>query len=380
MIQLNDDHQQVRDMVRDFAENEIRPIAAEIDETKRFPAEIVAKLGELGLLGVVIPEAYGGAGMDTMSYIIVVEELARVCGTTSITVAAHSSLGMYPIYAFGSEEQKKKYIPRLAGGEWLGAFGLTEPSAGSDAQNTQTTAVVDGDSYVINGSKLYMTNGTHAHTHVITARVNDGGQDLGIGAFIIEAKSDKGVVMGKLEDKLGLRASDTRQVFYEDCRIPKDRIMGTPGEGFKHFMKTLDGGRISIGALALGLAQGAYEYALQYAKERQAFGKPLSEKQAIQHKLADMAVEIEAARHLCYNAAKLKDAGQSFALEASFAKLYAAEIGMRVTHQAIQVYGGYGYSREYPVERYFRDMKLCEIGEGTSEIQRMIIARKILKG
>jgi acyl-CoA dehydrogenase len=372
---LCDEHVEIRRMVREFALAEVAPLAAEIDETKRFPAETIPKLAELGLLGVPFPEEVGGAGLDYVAYSIVVEELSRVCGTTGITVAAHISLGTGPIFHFGTAAQRQKYVPRLASGEMLGAFALTEPGAGSDAKATQVMAIEDGDEYVVNGTKIYCTNGTHAGVIVFTARTGgEVGDTDYINAFVVE-KGTPGLEYGKLEDKLGLRGSDTRELVFQDCRIPKANRLGEPGEGFAAFMKTLEGGRISIGAMALGLAQGALDVALPYAKERRQFGKRLIDMQPIAHKLANMAMEIQAARNLVYEAAWRKDRGLPFARHASYAKLFASEVAMRAAHDAVQVLGGTGFTREAPAERILRDAKLCEIGEGTSEIQRMVISR-----
>ncbi len=375
---LTDEQKMLREMVRDFAEKEIKPIAAEIDENERFPEENIKKMAKLGLLGITYPEEYGGSGMDTVSYAIAVEELSRVCASTGITLAAHISLGIAPIHYFGSEEQKKKYMPPLCTGELLGAFGLTEPNAGSDAGGTETTAVLDGDEWVLNGSKIFCTNGSYAGVIVATALTDKGKGTKGISNFIIE-KDAPGFSVGKKERKLGIRGSDTVMLQLSDCRIPKDNLLGNPGEGFKQFLITLDGGRISIGAMALGIAQGALEESLRYSRERYQFGKPISAFQAIQFKLADMATEIEAARHLVYHAAKLRDAGKNYIRQSSMAKLFASEVSVRAASQAIQIHGGYGYIREYPVERMFRDAKITEIGEGTSEIQRLVIARTLLE-
>jgi len=376
---LTEDHIEIRRMVRDFALAEVAPLAATLDEEKRFPHETIPKLAELGLMGVPVSEDLGGAGLDYVAYAMVVEELSRVCGTTGITVAAHTSLGTGPIYNFGTEEQRKRWVPKCASGEMIAAFGLTEPEAGSDARATRVTARDDGDSWVINGTKLYCTNGTHAGVTVITARTGgEVGDHKQISAFVVE-RGTPGLISAKLEDKLGLRGSDTRELVFEDCRIPKENRLGDPGKGFFAFMKTLEGGRISIGAMALGLAQGALDAALPYAQERQQFGKRLIDMQPIGRKLANMAMEIQAARNLVYEAAWRKDHGLPFARQASFCKLYASEVGMRAAHDAVQILGGMGYSREAPVERILRDVKLCEIGEGTSEIQRLVIARSLDK-
>ncbi len=374
---LTEEQQMLRQMVREFAENEVAPLAETIDAEERFPHETIEKMAELGLLGVCYPEEYGGAGMDNLSYIIAVEELSRVCASTGITLAAHISLGVGPISLFGTEEQKQKFMPALCSGEKLGAFGLTEPNAGSDAGGTETTAVLDGDEWVLNGSKIYCTNGSVAGTIVCTAVTDRDKGSHGISSFIVES-DNPGFRVGKKEKKLGIRASDTVMVHFEDCRIPKDNILGTPGEGFKQFLITLDGGRISIGAMALGIAQGAMERAVQYSQERVQFGKPIAAFQSIQHKLANMATEIEAARHLVYHASRLKDKGMKFSRQSAMAKLFASEVATRTANEAIQVHGGYGYVREYHVERMFRDAKLTEIGEGTSEIQRLVIARSLM--
>jgi alkylation response protein AidB-like acyl-CoA dehydrogenase len=377
-MKLSQEHQKFRQKIREFAEAEIEPKASSLDETGEFSFDTMKKLGEMGILGMVVPKEYGGSGYDTISYSIAVEEVSRVCGSTGITVAAHNSLGLYPIYLFGNEEQKRKYIPPLATGEKLGSFGLTEPNAGSDAAGTKTTAVLDGDFYVVNGSKCFITNASVGETFVFTAMTDKTKGYKGISSFILE-KGMKGFSIGKKENKMGLRGSDTATLIFEDLRLPKKNLLGREGEGFKQFMITLDGGRISIGAMALGIAQGAFDKALKYAKEREQFGQPVANFQAIQWKLADMATQIEAARHMIYHASWLKDKGERFIKESAMAKLYASEVGRFVTYQAIQIFGGYGYMSEYPVERYLRDVKLCEIGEGTSEIQRIVIARELLR-
>ncbi len=377
-MKLKPEHEEFRQKMREFAEAEIEPKASSLDEKAEFSFDTMKKLGDMGILGMVAPKEYGGTGYDTVSYSIAVEEISRVCGSTGITVAAHNSLGVYPIYLFGNEEQRKKYIPPLASGEKLGSFGLTEAGAGSDAAATKTTAVRDGDSYVVNGSKCFITNASVGETFVFTAMTDKTKGYKGISSFILE-KGMKGFSIGKKENKMGLRGSDTATLNFEDLRIPRENLLGKEGEGFKQFMITLDGGRISIGAMALGIAQGAFDKALKYAKEREQFGQPIAKFQAIQWKLADMATQIEAARHLIYDASELKDKGERFIKESAMAKLYASEVGTFVTHQAIQIFGGYGYMSEYPVERYLRDVKLCEIGEGTSEIQRIVIARELLR-
>ena len=379
MLMLNEEHLQVRDMVRRFAEEVVAPRARELDETETFPHEAVKQMAELGLLGLPYPEKYGGAGMDTLAYAIAVEEVARVCASTAITLAAHVSLGCGPVYGAGTEAQKLRFLTPMAKGEAIGAFGLTEANAGSDAAGTQTRAVKQGDSYRVNGSKIYITNASYAKYITITAVTDPSLGANGISAFIMDTATP-GFRVGKKEKKMGLRGSDTVEVVFEDCVVPADQMLGEPTGGFKTFMRTLTGGRISIGALALGVAQGAYEHALSYSKIRHQFGQAISNFQGVQFMLADMAVKIEAARHLVYNAARLRDLGREYAKEASMAKLFASEMGNWVTDKAIQIHGGIGYCRDVPVERMHRDVKLMEIGEGTSEIQRMVIAREILSG
>lgn len=376
-IYFNEEHILLRDMVREFAINEIRPHAQNVD-TGQFPTESIQKMSELGLMGIPWDEKYGGNGMDTIALVIAIEELGKECASTAATMMAHTSLGTTPIAVFGTDEQKAKYLPDLCSGKMLGAFGLTEPNAGSDAGNTQTRAVKKGDGYVINGQKAFCTNAGYAGTIIITAVVDDGSEDNKIGAFIIE-KGTEGLRIGEPEDKMGWKGSDTRSVYFEDMYIPKENVLGNPSKGFKQFLRTLTGGRITIGALALGTAQGAYERALKYSCEREAFGKQINKFQAISFKLADMATSIEASKHLVYNAAFLKDQGEDIIKEAAMAKLFSSEMCMRVTTEAIQVLGGYGYIKEYDVERFFRDSKILEIGEGTSEVQRIIISREILK-
>ncbi len=377
-MELNENHQMIRDTARRFVRERVDPIAHEIDEEGRFPKETMQELGEMGFLGVMIPEEYGGAGLDTVSYALIIEELARACGSHALSVAAHNSLGVGPIHAFGTEEQRRRFLPEAASGRMLVSYGLTEPGAGSDAGGTQTTAVRDGNEWVINGSKSWITNASYAGLYVLTAVTDrDKGTRGGITAFLVE-RDTPGFSVGKKEDKLGMRASDTAQLLMEDVRVPQDQVLGEVGAGFKNFMVTLDGGRISIGALALGLAEGAHQFALEYAKERTAFGKSIADFQAIQWMLADAATEIEAARLLVYEAAHLKDVGQPYGTQSAMAKLFASEMAMRVTNNAIQILGGYGYCRDYPVERFYRDAKLCTIGEGTSEVQRIVISRAVL--
>ena len=376
---LTEEQSMIRDMVRDFAVSKVEPRAKEIDHNCRFPTETFEELGELGLLGVPIPEEYGGAGGDYLSYAITVEEVARVCASTALSLAAHTSLVCLPIYLFGSEEQKQKWLVDIASGRKLGAYGLTEPNAGSDAGGTQTTAVKKGEQYILNGTKIFITNANYAQTFVATGLTDKAAGTKGISAFIFP-KETKGFTLGSKDEKLGMRGSDWGTLQFDNAEIPAENLLGKEGEGFKYFMQTLDNGRISIGALGVGIAQGALDKALQYAKEREQFGKPIADFQAIQFMLADMAMEVEAARHLVYNAARLKMAGLPFGKEASMAKLYASEVAMRASSDAIQIHGGYGYTKDFPVERYMRDAKLCEIGEGTSEIQRIVIARHILQG
>jgi alkylation response protein AidB-like acyl-CoA dehydrogenase len=376
-FELNEEQQLVRDMVHDFARNEIAPRAAEVDKTEEFPADNIQKMAELGLLGLPFPEEYGGGGGDYLSYAIAVEEIARACGATALIYAAHVSLGCGPIYSFGSEEQKQRWLPRLCSGQGLGAFGLTEPEAGSDAGATRTTAVRDGDQYVLNGSKMWITSGAIADVVVATAKTDLAAGTRGISCFLVE-QGRPGFIPGKNEPKMGLKGSVTSALSFEDCRVPASNLLGKEGEGFKQMLITLDGGRISIGAMALGLAQAAMDEANRYAKERVQFGQPIAKFQAIQWMIADMATEIDAARLLVYRAAYLKDAGERFTKEAAMAKLYASEVAERAAFKAVQIHGGYGYSREYPVERIYRDQRLCSIGEGTSEIQRLVIARQVL--
>ncbi|MCA1555083.1 MAG: acyl-CoA dehydrogenase [Acidobacteria bacterium] len=376
-FELNEEQRQVRMSVREFAEGEIAPHVREWDEKQHFPVELLPKLAELGLMGVIFPEQYGGAAMGYVEYATIIEELSRVDGSVGISVAAHNSLCSNHIYMFGTEEQKQKYLVPLARGEQLGAWGLTEPGAGSDASGTRTTAVKKNGGWVVNGSKNFITHAIHGDVCVAVASTDRAMRSKGITAFIFE-KGMKGFMPGKKEDKLGLRASETASVIFEDCFISDDNRLGPEGLGFIQAMQILDGGRISIAALAVGIAQGAYESALKYSKERQQFGKPISEFQAIQFKLSDMATQIDAARLLMYRACYLKDKGKKVTKESAMAKLYASEISVKVCEEAIQIHGGYGYTKDYPPEKYWRDSKLCTIGEGTSEIQRMVIARQLL--
>jgi alkylation response protein AidB-like acyl-CoA dehydrogenase len=377
-FELSEDQQQVKASVREFAEGEIAPHVMEWDEAQHFPVELLPKLADLGLMGVIFPEEYGGAGMGYIEYATIIEELSRVDGSVGISVAAHNSLCSNHIYMFGTEEQKQKHLVPLARGERLGAWGLTEASAGSDAGGTRSTAVRQNGGWTVNGSKNFITHAIHGDTCVAVAVTDRAKGNKGITAFIFE-KGMKGFAPAKKENKLGLRASETASVVFEDCYVPDENRLGEEGRGFINALEILDGGRISIAALAVGIAQGAYESAVRYAKEREQFGKPIAEFQAIQFKLADMAVQIEAARLLMYRAAYLKDQGKKVTKESAMAKLYAGEMSVRVCEEAIQIHGGYGYTKDYPPEKYWRDSKLCTIGEGTSEIQRMVIARQLLK-
>ncbi|GLC31385.1 acyl-CoA dehydrogenase [Clostridium omnivorum] len=377
-FQLTKEQEFVRQMVREFAINEVKPIAAEIDETERFPMENVKKMAKLNMLGIPVPEIYGGAGGDNLSYIIAVEELSKVCGTTGVILSAHTSLASGLLQQFGNQAQKEKYLVPLAKGDKIGAFGLTEPNAGTDAASQQTTAVLDGDHYVINGSKIFITNGGVADTFLIFAMTDKSKGTKGISCFIIE-KGYPGFSIGKVENKLGIRASSTTELIFENCIVPKENLIGQEGKGFGIAMKTLDGGRIGIAAQALGIAEGAFEEAVKYMKERKQFGKSLSAFQGLQWMIADMDVKIEAARYLVYKAAFNKDNGLPYSVEAARAKLYAAEVAMEVTTNVVQIFGGYGYTKEYPVERMMRDAKITEIYEGTSQVQKMVIAGNALK-
>ncbi|HEY6290824.1 MAG TPA: acyl-CoA dehydrogenase family protein [Terriglobia bacterium] len=378
-LQFTDEQEGIRRTVREFAENEIRPHVMEWDEVQHFPSEILPKLASLGLMGVAFPAEYGGAGLGYLEYGLIIEELARVDGSVAIIVAAHNSLCAGHIHIAGTEEQKRKYLVPLARGEKLGCWSLTEPQAGSDAGGTRTTARLEGGSWVLNGAKTFTSNGTYADVCVAMAVTDKSAGKHGISAFIIE-KGTSGFHPGKKENKLGLRASDTAEVVFEECRVPRENCLGEPGAGFVDSLRVLDKGRISIAALALGMAQGAYEASLDYARQRCQFGKPIAEFQAIQWKLADMATEIDAARLLILRAAELADRGQRVTREGAMAKLYAGEMAVRVANEAVQIHGGYGFIKDYPVEKFYRDVKLCTIGEGTSEIQRLVIAREILKG
>ncbi|MEG0771785.1 acyl-CoA dehydrogenase [Clostridium sp.] len=368
----------VRKMVREFAETDVKPIAAEIDVTERFPMENVEKMARYNMMGIQFPTEFGGAGGDNLSYAIAVEELSRVCGTTGVILSAHASLCAAPIYSFGTQAQKEKYLTPLAKGEKIGAFGLTEPNAGTDAAGQQTTAVLEGDNYILNGSKIFITNGGVADVFIVMAMTDKSKGTKGISAFIVE-KEFPGFSIGKVEEKLGIRASSTTELVFENCIVPKENLLGKEGQGFRVAMHTLDGGRIGIAAQALGIAQGALEESANYMKERKQFGKPLSAFQGLQWMIAEMDVKVEAARLLVYKAAYNKDKGLPYSVEAARAKLFASEVAMEVTTKAVQIFGGYGYTKEYPVERMMRDAKITEIYEGTSQVQRMVIAGSILK-
>lgn len=365
-------------MVRDFAEKEIRPNIMEWDESQFFPVDLFRKMGELGMMGVFVPDKYGGAGLGYFEYVTIVSEVARICGSIGLSVAAHNSLCTSHILQFGTEEQKLKYLPKLATGEWIGAWGLTETGTGSDAGGMNTTAVRDGDYWVVNGSKNFITHAISGEVAVVIVRTGEKGDSHGMTAFVFE-KGMEGFSGGKKENKLGMRASETAALFFDNCRIPHTNMLGKEGEGFIQAMKVLDGGRISIAALALGIAKGALDCSIKYSKERVQFGKPISQFQAIAFKLADMATEIEAAELLIMQAADLKNRGQKVSKESAFAKYYASEVSVRAATEAVQIHGGYGYTKEFPAEKFYRDSKLCTIGEGTSEIQKLVISREILK-
>ena len=375
---LTEDQEQLRKEVRDFAAREIAPNVMRWDEASEFPADIVRQLGQMGLLGVIVPVEYGGAGLGYVDYVLAIEELSAVDGSIGIIVAAHNSLCTNHIFLAGNEEQRRRYMPRLASGEWLGAWGLTEPGSGSDAGAARTTAVRKGDRWVLNGNKTFITNGHYADVAVVIAVTERERGTHGLSAFVVE-KGTPGFRPGKKENKLGLRASDTSELIFEDCEIPAENLLGQLGEGFIDSMRVLDGGRISIAALSLGIGRGALDASVKYVKERRQFGKAIAEFQGIQWKLADMATELDAARLLTQRAAVLKDAGQRVTRESSMAKLYASEVAVRICDEAVQLHGGYGFIKDYPAEKFYRDVKLCTIGEGTSEIQRMVIAREILK-
>ena len=377
-FQLNEEQQHLRRSVRDFAAREIAPHVMKWDEAGEYPLATVKELGKLGLMGIIFPAELGGAGMGYVEYVTAIEELSRVDGSVGIIVAAHTSLCSNHIFLAGNDEQKKKYISKLATGEFIGAWGLTEPGAGSDAGSARCTATRKGNQWVLNGTKTFITNGAHADVAVVIAVTDKTAHTHGLSAFLVE-KGTKGFRPGKKENKLGLRASDTSELIFEDCAVPVANMLGKEGDGFVDAMRALDGGRISIAALSLGMAQGAFDAALKYSKQRKQFGKPISEFQAIQWKLADMATEIDAARLLTLRAAAMKDAGQKTTQESSMAKLFASEVAVKCANESVQIHGGYGFIKDYPAEKFYRDVKLCTIGEGTSEIQRLVIARQLLK-
>ncbi|MGI4884824.1 MAG: acyl-CoA dehydrogenase family protein [Janthinobacterium lividum] len=368
----------IAQMVRDFGAQYIQPHIMEWDESQEFPRDVFRQLGKLGLMGVLVPAGYGGAGFGYPEYVTAIAELSRIDGSIGLSMAAHNSLCTGHILQHASDAQKQQYLPRLASGEWLGAWGLTEPNTGSDAGNMRTTAVRDGDAFVLNGAKNFITHGKSGDVVVVIARTGEVGDSHGITAFIVE-RGTPGFAAGRKENKLGMRASETTEMIFTDCRVPLANVIGAVGEGFVQSLKVLDGGRISIAALSLGIAQGALDAAIQYSKERQQFNQPISQFQGIAFKLADMATEIEAARLLTYRAAEMKDAGLNVNRESAMAKLYASEVSVRVANEAVQIFGGYGYTKDYPVEKFYRDAKLCTIGEGTSEIQKLVIARTLLK-
>ncbi len=377
LMELSEEQKMVMDMVRDFARNEVAPRAAEIDENAEFPWDNVRKMGELGLMGIPFPEEWGGSGFDELTYAMAVEEIAKACASTAITMAAHTSIGTAPIFQYGTQEQKKKFLIPLARGEMIGAFAMTEPNAGSDVGSTESTAVKKGDVYVLNGSKIFCTNAGVADVLVTSARVGNGNGVKGITTFLVE-KDMPGLVMGKKENKMGWRASDTRQFSMEDMEVPESNLLGVEGSGFRQNMEILEGGRISIAALSLGIAEAALEASITYSQQRKQFGRSIGHFQAIRFKIADMATGIEAGKLLTYHAARLRDRGLPHGKEAGMAKLFCSELATRSAMEAIQIHGGYGYIKEYPVERYLRDAKVCEIGEGTSEIQRIVIARQVM--
>jgi len=375
-LSLSDEQKLFQKTIREFCEKEIKPIAEKIDQEEYFSEELYKKMGRMGLLGMTVPQKYGGAGIDRVSYMMALEEISRVCGSTGIIVEAHNSLGVGHIYERGTEKQRKKYLPKLTNGEEMAAWALTEPNAGSDASSIQTTAVLDGDEWVINGTKQFITSGDIAWITTVMAKTDKDKGAKGISAFIVE-KNTPGFKIGQLEDKLGLRGSHTAELIFEDCRIPRKNLLGEEDLGFIGAMNILDRGRTAIGAMSVGIARGALEDSIEYAKQREQFGRPIGKFQAIQWKIADMATEIDAARLLVYRAAYLEDQNVRFTKEAAMAKLFASEMAMRAAREAIQIFGGYGYTKDYPLERYFRDVKLCEIGEGTSEVQHMVIARQL---
>lgn len=377
-FQLNENQVMIADMIRKFGKDHIYPKMMEWDESQEFPVEVFKKLGDLGLMGVLVPTEYGGSGFSYTEYVTAITELGKICGSIALSMAAHNSLCTGHILAFGNEEQKKKYLPKLATAEWIGAWGLTETGTGSDAGGMHTVAVKDGDHYVINGSKNFITHAITGNVAVVIVRTGEKGDSHGMSAFIIE-KGTPGFRSGKKENKLGMRASETAELIFENCRVHESQMLGKEGEGFIQAMKVLDGGRISIASLSLGIAKGAYECALKYSKERTQFGKAISQFQGIAFKLADMATEIEAAELLTFKAADMKNRGEKITKEGAFAKYYASEVAVRVSNDAVQIFGGYGYTKDFPAEKYYRDSKLCTIGEGTSEIQKLVISRELLR-
>ncbi|WP_456273026.1 acyl-CoA dehydrogenase [Bacillus sp. AK031] len=377
-FKLSEEHEMIRKMVRDFAKNEVEPTAAERDEEERFDRELFDKMAELGLTGIPWPEEYGGIGSDYLAYCIAVEELSRVCASTGVTLSAHTSLAGWPIYKFGNEEQKQKYLKPMAQGEKIGGYGLTEPASGSDAGGMKTTAKLDGDDYILNGSKIFITNGGIADIYVVFALTDPSQKQRGTSAFIVESGFE-GFSVGKKEKKLGIRSSPTTEIVFDNCRVPKENMLGQEGEGFKIAMMTLDGGRNGIAAQAVGIAQGALDASIAYAKDREQFGKPIAANQGISFKLADMATSIEASRLLTYQAAWLESEGLPYGKESAMSKLMAGDTAMKVTTEAVQIFGGYGYTKDYPVERYMRDAKITQIYEGTQEIQRLVISRMVTK-
>lgn len=374
----SDNQQMIKNMVRDFAEKNIRPHVMEWDEAETFPIETFKKLGAAGLMGVLVPEEYGGSGMGYIEYVHVITEISKVCGSIGLSVAAHNSLCTGHILTFGNDDQKQKWLPKLATAEWIGAWGLTEANTGSDAMGMNTTAVLDGNDYLVNGSKNWITHGKSGNIAVIMVRTGEKGDSSGISTLVIE-KGTPGFTHGKKENKLGMRASETTELIFDNCRVPKENLLGNEGDGFKQAMKVLDGGRISIAALSLGIAKGAYQAAVAYSKERQQFGQAISGFQGISFKIADMATEIEAAELLVFQAADRKNRGENVTKQSAMAKYYASEVCVKVATEAVQIFGGYGYTKDFPVEKFYRDSKLCTIGEGTSEIQKLVIAREVLR-
>lgn len=378
MEYMTENNKMVQEMAQDFAEKYIRPFVMEWDEAQIFPVETFKQMGEMGLMGILVPEEYGGSGFGYQEYVTALVEVSKVCGSIGLSLAAHNSLCTGHILTFGNEEQKKRWLPKLASAEWIGAWGLTEANTGSDALGMNTTAVLDGNEYIINGSKTWITHGKSGNIAVVMVRTGEKGRAAGVSAIVIE-KGTSGFTHGRKENKLGMRASETTELLFDNCRVPRRNLLGIEGEGFKQAMKVLDGGRISIAALSLGIAQGAYAAAINYAKERHQFGQPIANFQGVSFKLADMATEIEAAELLIRNAADLKNNGKPVTKQSAMAKYYASEVAVRCSTEAVQIFGGYGYTKDFPVEKFYRDSKLCTIGEGTSEIQKIVIAREVLK-